>query len=165
MAKSRVLQKLEDSKPSMTSMIDIVFLLLVFFILMPFKSIESKIENHLPKIGDGLSDSTIQDLDKIQIEIKRDGSQISTKNGTGVSLSINGRVIENLAGVKIRLNEIKNSLPASKLGEIPLLVNADENVPFYFILKTVDFSKLSGFTKINFPSPPELNSGKKPRGI
>lgn len=164
MATVKGLKKLEDSKYDMTSMIDIVFLLLVFFILMPFKSVESKIENHLPKDSGG-SQTKVEDIENVQIVIKRDGSAVDTKYGTGVSFSINGVPAKHLADIKVKLSQIQKSLSASNLENIPLVVNADEDVPFYFVLKALDISKLHGFTTIKFPKPPELNHAKKPRGI
>jgi biopolymer transport protein ExbD len=39
----------EEIKADITPMIDVVFLLIIFFILMPPKKIESKLESYVPK--------------------------------------------------------------------------------------------------------------------
>ena len=39
----------EEAKPNLTPMIDVVFLLLIFFMLMKFKTYEMKLDSHLPK--------------------------------------------------------------------------------------------------------------------
>ena len=70
----------DDQVGDMTSMIDVVFLLLIFFILMPFKSPESRIESHLPK-DSGLSQAKSEEepVDKIEIKIKSYNLLLSVK--------------------------------------------------------------------------------------
>ncbi|MBF0196529.1 MAG: biopolymer transporter ExbD [Planctomycetes bacterium] len=43
--------EIEDVSMDMTSMIDVVFLLIIFFILMPPKEMEGKLESYLPATG------------------------------------------------------------------------------------------------------------------
>jgi biopolymer transport protein ExbD len=45
----------EEVSMDMTPMIDVVFLLIIFFILMPPKKMEGKLESYLPQSGSGAS--------------------------------------------------------------------------------------------------------------
>src|SRR5690606_34075993 len=42
-------QAQEETKPDMTPMIDVVFLMIIFFICIDFKVLESKLQAYLPK--------------------------------------------------------------------------------------------------------------------
>lgn len=157
---------MQDKLGDMTSMIDVVFLLLIFFILMPFKSTESKIESYLPKdSGMGKGKSTEEKVEKIDIRIKvinLSRKSFNLKALSGVTVSVNGKVQATFLGLKGRLAEMSNSI-GGNLEKIPVEINADENVPFYFVLKAVDYAKLSKFSFIKFPASPELEWGKKPK--
>lgn len=135
----------------MTSMIDIVFLLLIFFILMPFKSVESRIESHLPKT-DGIAISKIEKIDKIDIKIKVDKNAVlDLRSFSGVTIAINGQKLNSFLGLKNKLAEMKANITTDQ-SKIPVELNADEDVPFYFILKALDFAKLNEFTLIKYPA-------------
>jgi len=43
----------EETNLDMTSMIDVVFLLIIFFILMPPKEMEGQLQSYLPQLGSG----------------------------------------------------------------------------------------------------------------
>lgn len=148
--KSRRKLDLLGQTGDMTSMIDIVFLLLIFFILMPFKSVESRLESHLPKTG-GTNHDKIEIIDKIDIKIKVDkNTPIDLRSFSGVTVAINGQKISSFLGLKNRLAEMKESIKIEQ-SKVPVELNADEDVPFYFILKALDFAKLNEFTLIKYP--------------
>lgn len=135
----------------MTSMIDIVFLLLIFFILMPFKSVESRIESHLPK-NEGIAISKAEKIDKIDIKIKVDkNATLDLRSFSGVTIAINGQKLTSFLGLKNKLAEMKANIITDQ-SKIPVELNADEDVPFYFILKALDFAKLNEFTLIKYPA-------------
>lgn len=67
----------EDSKFEFTAMIDVVFLLIIFFILMPAKEMDYRLEAHLPEKGSGETKLTPlkQDLSyQIKISAKNIGT-------------------------------------------------------------------------------------------
>lgn len=144
---------LTEKLGDMTSMIDVVFLLLIFFILMPFKTSESRLESHLPKdTGPSNSQQPIPPVDKIDIRIRLDEKvPLNTQNFDGVSVSINGKRISNFIGLKSRLTELRSGMNFGEAAKIPVELNADENVPFYYVLKALDYAKLNQFTFIKFP--------------
>lgn len=153
---------MQEQMGDMTSMIDVVFLLLIFFILMPFKNTESKIESYLPKTsgqGQGKSDEKNEKID-IRIKVIGDTKSVDLRTYAGVQVSVNGKIQSTFVGLRSRLAEMSNSL-GGDLSKIPVEVNADEDVPFFFVLKAVDYAKLNRFTFIKFPAPPVLNWGKK----
>ena len=79
--------KFEEIKPEMTPMIDVVFLLLIFFIVtLKFKTLEGRLDAALPK-DRGTMNTTIEEIEKIDIVIKvvRKGSlvpDIATKTSS-----------------------------------------------------------------------------------
>lgn len=155
---------LTEKLGDMTSMIDVVFLLLIFFILMPFKTSESKLESHLPKeTGPSPRQTEIIKAEKIDIRIKvNNETKIDPRNFEGVTVSINGKKLTNFIGLKSRLADLSASLkPDSTI--VPVELNADEDVPFYFVLKALDYAKLSNFSVVKFPSKPTLKHGERPR--
>lgn len=145
----------------MTSMIDIVFLLLIFFILMPFKTTESKLEAFLPKDSSTASTPAKQ-VEKIDIRIKVVGEteKINIRNMSGVVVKFNGKRQTSFLGLLNRLSEVSVSLEGD-LSKIPVEINADEDVPFFFVLKAVDYAKFNKFSFIKFPVSPKVRYGQK----
>ncbi len=63
-------RKFEEVKPDMTPMIDVVFLLLIFFIVtLKFKTLEGVLDAALPK-DRGTSSATVEEIEKVDIVIK-----------------------------------------------------------------------------------------------
>lgn len=155
---------LQEKVGDMTSMIDVVFLLLIFFILMPFKTSESRIESHLPKnSGTSPEPSKEKIVEKIDIKIKVNKEvAMNIRNYEGVTVTINGKKLSSFISLNSRLADLRANLKGD-LSTIPLELNADENVPFYFVVKALDFAKLNNFSFIKFPQKPVLASGQFPR--
>jgi biopolymer transport protein ExbD len=91
--------KTEDPEISLTSLIDVVFLLLIFFIVtMKFKVLEGKLETELPK-DVGVNSGEVEDLlEKLEIKI--------TANPTaenGMTIAINDLKIPNLQTFRSRI--------------------------------------------------------------
>lgn len=63
----------EDPKLDLTPMIDCVFLLLIFFMCMKFKSYENKVESHLPK-DQGIAPTTPIPVSQLRIAIVYDAA-------------------------------------------------------------------------------------------
>ena len=154
---------LQEQVGDMTSMIDVVFLLLIFFILMPFKTSEARIESHLPK-NSGRAPTQLIDVpvDKITIEIKVDKTiPVNIHTYEGINVRVNGKKIS-FVGIKAKLAELHAGLKIDA-SKVPVELNADQDVPFYFILKALDYAKLNNFYFIKYPPPPASNGGKHPR--
>ncbi|MGE3853490.1 MAG: biopolymer transporter ExbD, partial [Planctomycetota bacterium] len=59
----------EEAKTDMTPMIDVVFLLLIFFMCMKFKSFEKKLDADLP-LNDGLSSSIAPPIQQLRVKLQ-----------------------------------------------------------------------------------------------
>lgn len=162
--KKRKKLELVDKIGDMTSMIDVVFLLLIFFILMPFKTSESRIESHLPKdSGQAKAKSEEPPAEKIEVTIKViKGAKVDVRTLEGIEVKFNGKRLESFVGLRSRFANMRSGLKTDP-AKVPVELNADEDVPFYFVMKALDYAKLSNFSFIKFPAPPVLNWGKKPR--
>lgn len=151
--------RIPELQGDLTSMIDIVFLLLIFFILMPFKSTESTLETNLPK-NSGTANTPIKEkiVEKIEIRIRNDSEKgFDTASLSGVIVTVNGKKQSTFLGIKNRLSELSASINAEK-STIPVEIKADEDVPFYFILKAVDYAKTNQFSFIKFPMMPTIKN-------
>ena len=159
MRKQRALG-LQEQVGDMTSMIDVVFLLLIFFILMPFKTSESKIESHLPKNSGPSLALLINDVvEKIDIRIKVDKEiPMNVRAFSGVTVTINGKKVPFIS-LRTKLADLRAGINFDP-SLVPVEINTDENVPFYFILKTIDFAKLNNFSLIKLPEKPKLKFGQ-----
>ncbi|HEX5138977.1 MAG TPA: biopolymer transporter ExbD [Planctomycetota bacterium] len=60
---------------SMTPMIDISFLLIIFFILLPLKGLDFKLECYLPR-GDGGFPTTHQPKETVKIHVRQEGDAL-----------------------------------------------------------------------------------------
>lgn len=72
----------EDISMDMTSMIDVVFLLIIFFILMPPKEMEGQLESYLPKSGGSASSPSEEEPDVkffLTLRSSLDGEQVFTQ--------------------------------------------------------------------------------------
>jgi len=96
---ARKKSEIEEVKVELTPMIDVVFLLLIFFIVtMKFKVLEGKLETELPK-DVGVNSGEVEDLlEKLEIKI--------TANPTaenGMTIAINDLKIPNLKTFRSRI--------------------------------------------------------------
>lgn len=65
----------DDEQLHMTSLIDMSFLLLVFFMCLPFKCLDHKLQAFLPR-GEGFSPRFAPARDTVKIRIRRQGDDL-----------------------------------------------------------------------------------------
>lgn len=58
----------EEAKPDMTPMIDVVFLMIIFFICIDFKVLESKLDAFLPK-DRGSSNDIVEPIEQLSVKV------------------------------------------------------------------------------------------------
>jgi biopolymer transport protein ExbD len=166
----------EEVKPDMTPMIDVVFLMIIFFICIDFKVLESKLPAYLPK--DKGSQSTVvepQEQLSIKIHVENRGSEEYPPGVTANSVAGTGRPfrfklkdhrIKWEVGPKplYKLEDVKNELkrialdpssmvPDKEKGGKKLMGCVIEAYPGTFyddVAKTADAAHDSGFLEINF---------------
>lgn len=60
----------EETKPDMTPMIDVVFLMIIFFICIDFKVLEAKLPAYLPK-DKGSQPNKVEPMEQLSVKIMR----------------------------------------------------------------------------------------------
>ena len=132
-----------DMDSTMTPMIDVVFLLLIFFVWTAGTQI---VEYILPgdmsaQLGNLESDITEplpeQDFDNVVIRLRYDGDlpdwtindeQMKTADDVGATL-------RSLAAINI---------------SAPIVVHPDANVPMGYVIEVYDIARLAGFAQVSF---------------
>ena len=179
----------EEVKPDMTPMIDVVFLMIIFFICIDFKVLESKLPAYLPK--DKGSQSTVvepQEQLSVRIYVDNAGTPDYSKAGPGAGpgalnpntgrayrFALKDHRIKWEVGPKplYKLEDVKNELariakdPNSqvkdpKTGGKKLMACVVEAYPGTYyddVAKTADACHEAGFEEINFGGG--LGPGKK----
>lgn len=133
---------------AMTPMIDVIFLLLVFFVCTAsLQMIEQILATQMSStIGKDPSEVEMPppeelDFDQVVIRIGWDGSQ--------PNYSINRVPLESLAQVRERLRAL-----ASVRLDTPLILHPDPPVPMGHVIAAYDEAKLAGFPKVSFAVNP-----------
>ena len=118
---------------NMTSLIDVVLLLLIFFMVSTSFVKQSQITISLPEAE---SPSVVEETPN-QIDI------MITETGT---VLVNGRELLNN-----RADTIRNALQKTSNGDnsVPLTISADANAKHQFVVTAMDVAGRLGFTRIN----------------
>jgi len=132
---------------AMTPMIDVVFLLLVFFVwTASFQIVEHLLPSHLSAQA-GTAESTIDqpppDLEQVVVTI--------AWQGTAPSWQVNGNAVSSLAEVRQTLITV-----AQITAEVPLIVDPDRQVPFGHVIDIYDAARSAGFDKIQLAASEEI---------
>ena len=118
---------------NLTSLIDVVLLLLIFFMVSTSFVKQSQIEIRLPE-----TDSTV----RVE-EVPESIDLMITETG---SVFVNGREL-----INNRPETIRNALRKVSGGDssLPLTISADANAKHQFVVTSMDVAGRLGFTKIN----------------
>ena len=143
-----------ELKLAITPMIDVTFLLLIFFMLLPFRSLERKVQAQLPK-DRGISSWSVFVRPKAKIEVllaRREGETITriklldTLLGSGE----NGfRVLDD----RIAAIHAKND-------ELPGFIHATAEVPHQDVIRCIDAFQKAGVDTLEFRGAPPHGSGR-----
>lgn len=122
-----------EPEVNMTSLIDVVLLLLVFFMVSTSFVKQSQISIRLPKAD---SSAIVEEVAE-QLDI------MITEQGTFL---INGREL-----INNRPETIRNALQKLSAGNtrMPLTISADGNTPHQYVVTAMDVAGKLGFVKIN----------------
>ncbi len=133
-----------DIDSAMTPMIDVVFLLLVFFVwTASFAIVEQVMPSQLSQAAgkdDQIEDVDIPepaDFENLVIRIKFDGAL--------PQWFVKDQPLDDLAAVKQQLMTI-----AEINNDAPVILYPDQEVPLEHIVNAWDAAKLSGFAKVQF---------------
>ncbi len=151
----------EECEMQMTPMIDVVFLLLIFFMCtLKFKTLEGKLSAYLPK-DVGVNTFEAEPVEKVEIKltVKHPGKKMSARNprlewdGDG-RFEYVGRVIQYQIGPK-RTEDIE--VLADRLKEIfkadetrPATIDSRKGTVYGDVVAVLDAAILAGYTQITF---------------
>ena len=127
---------------SMTSMIDVIFLLLIYFVCTAnFEKIEGLLSTELASSGVtggvGATNPIVQNLDHARIAI-------SYVNGKP-TWQVEGHKCQSLRDLQAVLIQI-----ARAKEDFPIVISCDENVPVEFWLDVIDACRQVGLTNFSF---------------
>ena len=133
--------EIEEVTMELTPMIDVVFLLLIFFIVtMKFKVLEGKLETELPK-DVGVNAGEVEELlEKLEIDIRSDPT-----GEHGIVVYINSSKMPNLATFRSRLRGFISLDPEQKATLYP-----GPKVNYEQVVKVVDQCIMEDLTDLTF---------------
>ncbi len=128
--------KTDDVQLDMTPLIDVVFLLLIFFMLSTSLSVNPGIKIDLPKAS---------------------AEQVKKKKTTlRVAIATGGRIF--LEGKKLNLEQLRDKFAAASKksgGDALVVIEADKKVYHGLVVKVMDAAKTSGLNKLAIATQPE----------
>ena len=156
----------KEAEMDMTPMIDVVFLLIIFFLCIDFKILEAKLPAYLPK-DKGSQDFEVEPQEQLRIKIvceDRGEEQLRPKRksyrlvGHKVHYTVGPKKVETLAELKEELTIIRDDdnrrVPDLKnLGKTKLVgvvIEPGVNVVYGDVAPCVDVIAALDFTDINF---------------
>jgi biopolymer transport protein ExbD len=125
----------DEAEGCFTSMIDVVFLLLIFFICQPFKEPDRRILAYLPKdVGGGSASNDIKPT--IQLGVMGEGNR--------VTFTIDDR--------EVRPDYIAPNLMRKSGGdkEVPVAIDPGPQVNFQHVLKALDQCAIAEMQNVTF---------------
>ena len=132
-----------DLNTAMTPMIDVVFLLLVFFVwTASFQTIEYVLDSQVAAAQGTNASQNPQslpptDFEDIVVRIESEGGQLVW--------SVNQRSAKSLADVRDRLNRLAEVDASAKV-----ILHPDPAVTLEFVIGAFDAAQLAGFTQVAF---------------
>ena len=127
----------------MTSMIDVVFLLLVFFVwTASFEIVEYVLPGRLSAATGTGSDAPAEppperDFDPVVIHLLWDGGHIGWL--------LNDTPLASLAAIRTTLESV-----ARIKSDVPVIIDPQQEVPLGHVIDVYDVARLSGFEKVQF---------------
>lgn len=123
----------EQLELDITPLIDVVFLLLIFFMVSTTFEHDSELNITLPKASKEIAHA------------KPDAINVAIDNQSRIF--INGKELLNsqISTIKEALYDI-----ASDLEDAPIIISADEETPYQVVIRTMDAARQLGLLKITF---------------
>lgn len=137
--------KQDDLSINITPLIDVVFLLLIFFMVTTTFSRETRLLVNLPEADAELAQET--EVDQIEILVSRDGTYAI--NGRAL---VNNRIETLMSGLEIESNGNR---------ELPVLLIADAEATHQSVVTAMDAIGQSGFTRLNIATQRPVDNGDR----
>jgi biopolymer transport protein ExbD len=148
---SRTLRPETDMDSTLTPMIDVVFLLLVFFVwTSSFQSIEEILPSRLTAQSGGKSQLPLeltpeQDFDQVVVHVGWSDGEAQWK--------INDSPIASATVLGAALDQIHAVQP-----DAPIVVHPTGEAPLALVIQAYDLSRLAGFSKVSLAA--DLSTGR-----
>ncbi|PIE22849.1 MAG: hypothetical protein CSA62_10395 [Planctomycetota bacterium] len=160
MKKKKNKKKNEEAVMDMTPMIDVTFLLLIFFLCLDFKTLEGKLATNLPK-DVGVNTSEAQPIEKLDIRITMLKFGKEEPTGYGRRILLGHKVSWEVGRITVRTvkaledmlkKEVKNRIPDKngKLKPKPITIKTGAGVVYGDVTQVVDIARAAGFEEITF---------------
>ena len=127
-------QPVEEAAVNLTPLIDVVFLLLIFFMVSTTFTKERELTIDLPE---AVGESPTEDPLQIEIIVSADGEY-----------AVNGKRLVNRELTTLRKAIIEVSDGNT---DLPLIISADKDTPYQSVISVMDVAGQIGFTKQSLP--------------
>ena len=123
----------EELELDITPLIDVVFLLLIFFMVSTTFEHDSELNITLPKASKEIA------------QAKPDAINVAIDGQSRIFINEKELLNSKISTIKEALYEI-----ASNLEDAPLIISADEETPYQVVIRTMDAARQLGLVKITF---------------
>ena len=140
-----------DTELQLTPMIDVVFQLLIFFLVgTKFRVPEGELEAYLPHKGGASGRADIKELREIRITllVSRGGSRAEplvriddTRPGAQVA---GGR----MAWLEQRINQLAQDRETRE--NVPVIIEVEPHLVYKWVIRTLNICRRAGFTEVSF---------------
>jgi biopolymer transport protein ExbD len=138
---------------NLTPTIDVVFLLLIFFIAtIRLPEPEATIRAYLPRTQEVEGTGEREDEDKK--DINRVVIALEPAAGRGLQIKLNGAVLSGgFSQLSAALNSLRHLARAEPDVETEIVLDADGQVPYRFVIEALDVCSRRGFSNVSFAMP------------
>ncbi len=142
-----------------TSMIDVVFLLLIFFMCATrFRSVERKLDAELPQGFTPIGPPPPDEPPEVRVRIfwrNAAGEIVSVPEpGSSVAIHLNRRACADLNELAAVLSEL-----GARNADVGVVIDARRNVPFRWVVGAIDACRRAGIAGIKFQAPAVEGAG------
>jgi biopolymer transport protein ExbD len=123
----------DELQLDITPLIDVVFLLLIFFMVSTTFDHESEVNITLPKASKEIA------------QAKPDAINIAIDNQSRIYINEKELLNSQISTIKGAIYDISVDLP-----DAPIIISADEEAPFHMVIRTMDAARQLGLVKITF---------------
>ena len=151
----------EEIKLELTPMIDMAFLIIIFFMCLPFKTLDGKLQAFLPT-DKGINPVEQEPLNEIMVSVhivarKEIAATFGPKNftqkitkPTEFKFKFNDRETKDIARVAVWIKEAKKSAEGSENSTVKGEIKAGHKVPHKFVVAILNKFAEAGLEKVDF---------------
>ncbi len=123
----------DELQLDVTPLIDVVFLLLIFFMVSTTFEHESEVNITLPEASKEIA------------QAKPDAINIAIDNQSRIYINEKELLNSQISTIKEAIYDISVDLP-----DAPIIISADQEAPFQMVIRTMDAARQLGLVKITF---------------